>query len=176
MKLRVGYELTYDFPQPTPMILMLHIHHTRASDIIVADHLTTNPLVPITAYRDGFGNWCSRLVSTPGQMRITSTALLHDMDIPIQTTSEHASTRLRICRMTSWFFCSEADIAILTDCPRSRGSCLVARRRDGLACRRSATSFTTTSYLTTHTLVRPEPPGRHSRNDGGCAVISHIWP
>jgi transglutaminase-like putative cysteine protease len=82
MKLRVGYELTYDFPQPTPMILMLHIHHTRASDIIVADHLTTNPSVPITAYRDGFGNWCSRLVSTPGQMRITSTATLHDNGHP----------------------------------------------------------------------------------------------
>ena len=37
MQLRVGYELIYDCPQPTPMMLMLNIHHTRASDIVVPD-------------------------------------------------------------------------------------------------------------------------------------------
>ena len=44
MQLRVGYELIYDCPQPTPMMLMLNIHHTRASDIVVPDVLTTNPV------------------------------------------------------------------------------------------------------------------------------------
>jgi hypothetical protein len=28
MQIRVGYELIYDCPQPTPMILTLHIHFT----------------------------------------------------------------------------------------------------------------------------------------------------
>ena len=46
MQLRVGYELIYECPQPTPMMLMLNIHHTRASDIVVPDCLTTNPSVP----------------------------------------------------------------------------------------------------------------------------------
>ena len=32
MHVRVGYELLYDCPQPTPMILMLSIHHTHVSD------------------------------------------------------------------------------------------------------------------------------------------------
>jgi transglutaminase-like putative cysteine protease len=82
MRIRVGYELIYDCPQPTPMILMLHIHHTRAPDIIIPDQVTTNPLVPVTAYRDGFGNWCSRLVAPAGQMRIASTATLHDNGTP----------------------------------------------------------------------------------------------
>ena len=39
MQIRVGYELIYDCPQPTPMMLMLNIHHTRASDIVIPDHL-----------------------------------------------------------------------------------------------------------------------------------------
>jgi transglutaminase-like putative cysteine protease len=82
MKLRVGYELIYACPQPTPMILMLHIHHTRAADIIVADQVTTNPTVPVAAYRDGFGNWCSRLVAPQGQLQIASTAVLHDSGEP----------------------------------------------------------------------------------------------
>ena len=67
MQIRVGYELIYDCPQPTPMILTLNIHFTRVSDIIVPDHLITNPSVPITAYRDGFGNWCSRIVAPKGE-------------------------------------------------------------------------------------------------------------
>ncbi len=43
MHVRVGFELLYDCPQPTPMILMLNIHHTHVSDIIVPDHLMTDP-------------------------------------------------------------------------------------------------------------------------------------
>src|SRR5689334_23987984 len=82
MKLRVGYELIYQCPQPTPMILMLHIHYTRAHDLIVADQVTTRPSVPTTSYRDGFGNWCSRLVAPQGEMRISSTAMLHDSGHP----------------------------------------------------------------------------------------------
>ena len=47
MKIRVGFEMLYDFPQPTPMIMVLGTHFTRASDIIVPDHLITNPVVPV---------------------------------------------------------------------------------------------------------------------------------
>jgi hypothetical protein len=61
---------------------VLNIHHIRAPDIIIADNLTTSPSVPITSYRDGFGNWCSRLVSTPGQMRITAPAIVYDNEHP----------------------------------------------------------------------------------------------
>ena len=72
MKIRVGFEMIYDFPQPTPMIMVLGTHFTRASDIIVPDHLTTSPSVPITPYRDGFGNWCSRIVAPAGRMRLAA--------------------------------------------------------------------------------------------------------
>jgi transglutaminase-like putative cysteine protease len=82
MKLRVGYELIYDCPQPTPMILTLHIHHTRVSDIVVPDQFTTAPAVPISAYRDGFGNWCSRIVAPEGQFRLAADAVVNDSGAP----------------------------------------------------------------------------------------------
>jgi len=69
MKIRVGFEMLYDFPQPTPMILVLGTHFTRASDVIVPDFLTTSPAVEITPYRDMFGNWCSRMVAPAGRVR-----------------------------------------------------------------------------------------------------------
>ena len=78
MKIRVGFEMIYDFPQPTPLIMVLGTHFTRASDIIIPDYLTTSPSVPITPYRDGFGNWCSRIVAPaglgpgPGDLRFRS--------------------------------------------------------------------------------------------------------
>jgi len=78
MKIRVGYELIYDCPQPTPMMLMLNIHHSRAGDILEADLLTTNPSVPVYGYHDAFGNWCSRIVAPQGQIRISSTGVVND--------------------------------------------------------------------------------------------------
>ena len=35
MKIRVGFEMIYDFPQPTPLIAVVGTHFTRASDILV---------------------------------------------------------------------------------------------------------------------------------------------
>ena len=82
MQIRVGYELVYECPRPTPMLLTLNIHFSRASDVVVADHIITNPPRPISAYRDGFGNWCSRIVAPPGQIRISSDALVNDNGLP----------------------------------------------------------------------------------------------
>ncbi len=82
MQIRVGYELVYQCPQPTPMVLMLNVHHSRAADLAVADRLTTDPSVPISGYHDGFGNWCSRLVAPAGQTRIASTAVVNDNGLP----------------------------------------------------------------------------------------------
>jgi len=82
VKIRVGFELVYECPQPTPMILMLNIHFTRASDLEVPDHLITDPSIPIRGYRDSFGNWCSRIVAPTGQLRITTDAIVNDSGKP----------------------------------------------------------------------------------------------
>ena len=78
MRIRVGYELIYSFEQPTPMLLTLSIHYSRASDILITDHLTTDPFVPVSTYRDGFGNLCSRIVAPAGRIKIKTTGLVND--------------------------------------------------------------------------------------------------
>ncbi|HUP89710.1 MAG TPA: transglutaminase family protein [Longimicrobiales bacterium] len=82
MKLRVGFEMLYDFPQPTPMIMVLGTHFTRASDVIVPDFLTTDPVVEITPYRDMFGNWCSRMVAPAGRVRLAGDGVIRDSGLP----------------------------------------------------------------------------------------------
>ena len=78
MHIRIGYELAYDCPQPTPMVLMLTVHHTRTSDLVVPDRLLTDPALPIHSYHDGFGNWCSRIVVPAGRTRLLSEGMVSD--------------------------------------------------------------------------------------------------
>ncbi len=82
MQIRLGYELEYEFPQPTPMILTLNVHYSRASDLVRPDHMVTQPAVPIRGYRDGFGNWCTRLVAPAGTFRISTDATVRDTGLP----------------------------------------------------------------------------------------------
>jgi transglutaminase-like putative cysteine protease len=80
--LRVGFEMEYLCPQPTPMLLSLCIHYSRANDLLRPDHLVTSPAVPVTTYRDLFGNWCSRIVAPAGRFVLSTDALVHDNGLP----------------------------------------------------------------------------------------------
>src|SRR5690349_7525784 len=82
MQIRVGFEMVYECPDPTPMILALSIHYSRAGDLARPDHLVTSPSVPVTAYRHLFGNWCSRLVAPSGRFVMTTDALVNDSGLP----------------------------------------------------------------------------------------------
>ena len=64
------------------MMLTPNIHHSRVSDLIRPDCMLTEPPVPILTYRDGFGNWCSRLVAPTGMLRISTDALINDRGTP----------------------------------------------------------------------------------------------
>jgi transglutaminase-like putative cysteine protease len=78
MQIQVGYELSYEFPQPTPLILSLNVHYSRASDIVVPDHMHCQPPVPINSYRDGFGNWCNRMLAPSGRVVVSAKGIVND--------------------------------------------------------------------------------------------------
>jgi len=78
MQIRVGYDLVFQCPQATPMILTLNIHHSRVADLVKPDKLIVSPDVPVSAYRDGLGNWCSRIVAPAGRVQLTSDAIIND--------------------------------------------------------------------------------------------------
>jgi transglutaminase-like putative cysteine protease len=82
MQIQVGYELVYNFPQPTPLILTLNVHFSRAADIVRPDPLTSSPSIPFVSYRDSFGNWCSRVVAPAGRVRFSAEGLVNDSGVP----------------------------------------------------------------------------------------------
>jgi transglutaminase-like putative cysteine protease len=84
IRIFVGSELSFEFPQPTPMIAMLNVHFSRYSDLERPDYLTTKPAVPIEDYRDTFGNWCARLVAPAGPFTLRTNTVVRDSGIPDQ--------------------------------------------------------------------------------------------
>ncbi len=96
MRLRVGYELSYSFPQPTPIVLILNVHYSRVSDLETPDHVIINPASPISGYRDGFGNWCSRFVAPAGKVSISADAVIYDSGVPDPATPAARETPVEI--------------------------------------------------------------------------------
>jgi transglutaminase-like putative cysteine protease len=88
MQIRLGYDLVYDCPQPTPMLLMLNLHHTHVADVVVPDHLVTTPPLSIRGYRDGFGNWCNRIVAPAGRTRLSANAIVNHNGKPDRVAIE----------------------------------------------------------------------------------------
>jgi transglutaminase-like putative cysteine protease len=78
MQIRLGYELVYQFPQPTPVILVLNVHESRAGDLVAPDRIAVTPSLTVTSYRDTFGNSCSRILAPKGRTSITADAVVRD--------------------------------------------------------------------------------------------------
>src|SRR5882757_4528086 len=82
MKIRIGFEFIYEFVARTPMVLMLNVHPSRATDLIKPDQLRVSPALPVTRYQDAFGNTCTRLVAPAGRLEIATDALVADSGLP----------------------------------------------------------------------------------------------
>ena len=93
MNLQVGFELLYECPQPVPMILLVNVHFSRSADMAVPDLLTTEPAIPFTAYRDAFGNWCTRLIAPAGRLKLRANGVVRDdgrLERPVPDAVQHS--------------------------------------------------------------------------------------
>jgi transglutaminase-like putative cysteine protease len=82
MKLRAGYEISYECPQPTPMILTLSVHSSRMPDLLTPDLMRLDPPIPANSYRDGFGNTCHVIHAPAGRLTMSADFLIRDSGTP----------------------------------------------------------------------------------------------
>ena len=82
IQLRVGFEMVFECPRPTPMIFNLNVHYSRVSDLVGRDALVVDPSIPVIGYRDDFGNWCTRVVAPQGRLTVSSDAVVNDSGLP----------------------------------------------------------------------------------------------
>jgi transglutaminase-like putative cysteine protease len=93
VQISVGYEIVYQLPRSTPMLLMLHIHPSRAADLVVPDVLVTEPPVALNGYLDKFGNWVIRIVAPSGLLRLSAGGVVTDSGQPdpvVPGAAQHA--------------------------------------------------------------------------------------
>ena len=82
MKIHAGYDITYDCPQPTPMILALSVHPSRMPDLVGPHQVMFDPPIAATEYRDMFGNICHRIVAPTGRTTISARFDITDSGLP----------------------------------------------------------------------------------------------
>lgn len=82
MKIRCGFEIAFECPQPTPMILMLSVHPSRLDDLLSPQHFTYSPNIHHRDYHDGFGNICTRVLAPAGRFSVSTDFMIRDSGEP----------------------------------------------------------------------------------------------
>ena len=82
MRIRAGFTLGYNCPQPTPMLLVLKVHPSRRGDLLTQDTLIFDPPVEAADYIDSFGNICTRIEAPAGVITISTEFEIHDTGEP----------------------------------------------------------------------------------------------
>ena len=88
MLIRAGYDIAFDCPAPTPMILMLSIRPERVHDLVTPQIVTASPGVRLRAYRDSFGNACHRLIAPAGRVSFSADFLIRDSGLPDEIATQ----------------------------------------------------------------------------------------
>ena len=88
MRIRAGYEITYECPKPTPMLALLNVHSSRYQDLESPDFIRTEPYFPITQYHDAFGNLCSRFTLPAGRSVLSADFIVRDTGLPDPVTPD----------------------------------------------------------------------------------------
>lgn len=82
MLIHVGVEIGFDFPQPSAVVMMLHLHPSCAPNIRKPEQLWIEPFVPITEYFDIYGNRCARAYVPAGRITMRNEAIVVDSGLP----------------------------------------------------------------------------------------------
>ncbi len=84
MLIRVGFEIAFLFPAPTPIVLMLSLHSSVDPKIVSSEPLRVEPPVPVLPYTDIYGNRCSRVLVAAGRSTFFNNAVVEDSGSPDQ--------------------------------------------------------------------------------------------
>jgi transglutaminase-like putative cysteine protease len=82
VQIRAGFELKFESPQSTPMILMLNLHPSRMSDLMTPHRLVFNCEARARDYHDSFGNVCTRVVAPVGLFSVAASFVVRDSGAP----------------------------------------------------------------------------------------------
>ncbi len=88
MLIKIGFDIQFEVRGPTPMVLMLFVHPSRAGDLRQQEELQVTPEVPVSYYTDLFGNRCARLLAPAGTIGLALETTIEDSGEPDRQSPE----------------------------------------------------------------------------------------
>jgi transglutaminase-like putative cysteine protease len=82
VQISAGFDITYQCPQPTPMLLVLSVHPSRMPDVMGPHQIQFDPPIGAREYHDSFGNIGHRIVAPAGLLRISTRFMARDPGTP----------------------------------------------------------------------------------------------
>lgn len=88
MRIRAGFEITYNCPVPTSGVVTLNVHPDRRDDLETPDTLSLDQPARTSQYIDGFGNICTRVMLPAGATTFKSDFVVRDSGLPDPVSPE----------------------------------------------------------------------------------------
>ena len=80
MFIRIGFDIELSVTSPMALIYLLHVHPSRADDLLTPEFIEVGTNLQVNEYLDGFGNLCGRVNAPVGvnQVRFRSESVIQD--------------------------------------------------------------------------------------------------
>jgi transglutaminase-like putative cysteine protease len=82
LRIRAGYDISFECYQDIPMLLLVSVHPSRAADLLSPGIISFSPGIPVHVYRDSFGNDCTRIVAPQGRLTLSTRFDVADSGLP----------------------------------------------------------------------------------------------
>ncbi|HEY7434522.1 MAG TPA: transglutaminase family protein, partial [Methylomirabilota bacterium] len=102
MRIRIGHELVFEVPRPTPMLLMLYVHPEVAPALRHPEGIVADPVGDVESFVDWFGNRAARVVAPAGSLRLRYDNVVEDSGRPEPTIEGLALRPLAKLSPESW--------------------------------------------------------------------------
>src|SRR5271154_4774912 len=82
MLIEAGYNIAFECPAQTPMLLQLNVHPSRDADLLTPDRIASDPPLPMRSYLDLFGNRVARVEVPAGLVTFSDRFVIQDSGEP----------------------------------------------------------------------------------------------
>ena len=90
MLIRAGFDIAFECPAQTSMLLQVNIHPSREADLRSPDIIKSDPHLAMSAYLDLFGNRVTRVEVPPGLVTFSNRFMIHDSGEPDEAPPDTA--------------------------------------------------------------------------------------
>jgi transglutaminase-like putative cysteine protease len=85
MLIEAGFDIAFECPAQTPMLLQLSVHPSRDADLLTPDKINCDPILATRSYIDHFGNRVTRVEVPAGFVVFSNRFVIHDSGQPEET-------------------------------------------------------------------------------------------